>query len=56
MKNMYYKHISPFIFSVYFTIVVKVKNSSYDNLTKVHVNWPEILYGRKINEKLEMDD
>ena len=42
MKNMLYKHISPFIFSVYFTIVIKVESSSYDNLTKVHVNWPEI--------------
>ena len=33
MKNMYYKHISP-----YFTIVIKVESNSYDNLTKVHVN------------------
>ena len=42
MKNMYDKHISPFIFSVCFTIVIKVESSSYDNLRKVNVNWSEI--------------
>ena len=34
-------HLS-FYFSVYFTIIIKVESNCYDNLMKVHVNWPEI--------------